>query len=90
MTREVTNWKEHKGLRPVPTSEVKDPADMIRCRWVLTRKADGTAKARLVLLGYQTKIIGKEPTASPTASRRARNILLTIAAANHWNLVKGD
>ncbi|CAK0814132.1 unnamed protein product [Prorocentrum cordatum] len=90
MTKEVTKWNQYKGLRPVPASEVKDPAGVIKCRWVLPRKADGAAKARLVLLGYQTKDIGKEPTASPTASRRARNILLTIAAANHWNVVEGD
>ncbi|CAK0880367.1 unnamed protein product, partial [Prorocentrum cordatum] len=90
MTKEVANWKQHTGLRRVPVSEVKDPADVIRCRWVLTRKSDGTAKARLVLLGYQTKDIGQEPTASPTASRRARNLLLTVAAANSWTIVKGD
>ncbi|CAK0877495.1 unnamed protein product, partial [Prorocentrum cordatum] len=90
MTKEVANWKQCKGLRRVPVSEVKDPADVIRCRWVLTRKSDGTAKARLVLLGYQTKDIGQEPTASPTASRRARNLLLTVAAANSWTIVKGD
>ncbi|CAK0906464.1 unnamed protein product [Prorocentrum cordatum] len=77
-------------FRKATTKEVKDPADVIRCRWVLTRKSDGTAKARLVLLGYQTEDIGQEPTASPTASRRARNILLTVAAASSWNIVKGD
>ncbi|CAK0846211.1 unnamed protein product [Prorocentrum cordatum] len=90
MTKEVANWKQYKGLRRAPASEVKDPADVIRCHWVLTRKSDGTAKARLVLLGYQTKDIGQEPTASPTASRRARNPLLTVAAANSWTIVKGD
>ena len=63
---------------------------MIRCRWVLARKADGTVKARLVLSGPQTKDSGEEPTSSPTASRRARNILLTVAAANSWSLIKGD
>ncbi|CAK0889471.1 unnamed protein product, partial [Prorocentrum cordatum] len=48
MTKEVIYWKQYKGLRPVPASEVKNPADAIR------------------------------------------NILLTIAAANHWNIVEGD
>eukprot|EP00959_Pyramimonas_sp_CCMP1952_P241742 5052421-Pyramimonas_sp.AAC.1 len=33
MTLEFNNWKKYQGLRPVPTSEVKDPADAIRCRW---------------------------------------------------------
>eukprot|EP00959_Pyramimonas_sp_CCMP1952_P096072 2008834-Pyramimonas_sp.AAC.1 len=90
MMKGVANWKQYKGLKPVPASEVKDPAGVIRCRWVLTRKADGTAQARLVLLGYQAKDIEKKPTASPTAPRRARNIPFAIAAANHWSIVKGD
>ncbi|CAK0827541.1 unnamed protein product, partial [Prorocentrum cordatum] len=88
--KETDNWLQHRGLRPVPASEVKDIADIIRARWLFTRKADGRAKARLVLLGYQTKDLGKEPTASPTASRRARNVMLTIAAAHNWKLIKGD
>eukprot|EP00959_Pyramimonas_sp_CCMP1952_P208863 4368677-Pyramimonas_sp.AAC.1 len=88
--KETNNWVQHQGLRPVPASRVRDTADIIRARWLFTRKADGRAKARLVFLGYQTKDLGKEPTASPTASRRARNVMLTIAAANHWKLIKGD
>ncbi|CAK0867259.1 unnamed protein product [Prorocentrum cordatum] len=87
--KEVRNWKRYEGLKPVPMSEVQDPADEIRCHWVL-QKADGTARARLVRLGHQTKDVGKEPTASPTACRRARNILLSVAATNDWSLAKGD
>ncbi|CAK0890400.1 unnamed protein product, partial [Prorocentrum cordatum] len=90
IAKETNNWVQHQGLRPVPASQVKDTADIIRARWLFTRKADGRAKARLVFLGYQTKDLGTEPTASPTASRRARNAMLTIAAANHWKLIKVD
>ncbi|CAK0840995.1 unnamed protein product, partial [Prorocentrum cordatum] len=90
ISKETDNWLQHRGLRPVPASEVKDSADIIRARWLFTRKADGRAKTRLALLGYQTKDLGKEPTASPTASRRARNVMLTIAAAHDWKLIKGD
>ncbi|CAK0904649.1 unnamed protein product, partial [Prorocentrum cordatum] len=90
ISKETDNWLQHRGLRPVPASEVRDSADIIRARWLFTRKADGRAKARLVLLGYQTKDLGKEPAASPTASRRARNVMLTIAAAHNWKLIKGD
>eukprot|EP00959_Pyramimonas_sp_CCMP1952_P091141 1907727-Pyramimonas_sp.AAC.1 len=56
----------------------------------MARKADGTAKARLALHGYQAKDIGQEPTASPAASRQARNIHLIAAAANHWSSIEGD
>ena len=90
IAKETQNWIKHEGLRAVPASRVKDAADVIRARWLFTRKADGRAKARLVLLGYQTKDLGREPTASPTASRRARNVMLTVAAAHNWKLIKGD
>ncbi|CAK0899034.1 unnamed protein product, partial [Prorocentrum cordatum] len=90
IAKETNNWVQHQGLRAVPTSRVKDAADVIRARWLFTRKSDGKAKARLVLLGYQTKDLGQEPTASPTASRRARHVMLTVAAANRWKLIKGD
>ncbi|CAK0911609.1 unnamed protein product [Prorocentrum cordatum] len=90
IAKEVDNWQQHQGLRPVPAERVQDAADVIRARWLFTRKSDGKAKARLVLLGYQTKALGKEPTASPTASRGARSVMLTVAAANHWKLIKGD
>ncbi|CAK0837902.1 unnamed protein product, partial [Prorocentrum cordatum] len=90
IAKETNNWIQHQGLRAVPISRVKDAADVIRARWLFTRKSDGKAKARLVLLGYQTKDLGQEPTASPTASRRARHVMLTVAAANRWKLIKGD
>ena len=56
----------------------------MRVRWILTRKTDGTAKARLVLLGYQDRDLDKLKSASPTASRRARNNFLQIAAHRRW------
>ncbi|CAK0818384.1 unnamed protein product, partial [Prorocentrum cordatum] len=90
IAKETNNWIQHQGLRAVPISRVKDAADVIRARWLFTRKSDGKAKARLVLLGYQTKDLGQEPTASPTASRRARHVMLTVAAANRWKIIKGD
>eukprot|EP00959_Pyramimonas_sp_CCMP1952_P372837 7807423-Pyramimonas_sp.AAC.1 len=88
--KETNNWVQHQGPRPVPASRARGTADIIRARWLFARKADGRAKARLVLLDYQAKDLGKEPTANPTASRRARTVMLTIAAANHWKLIEGD
>eukprot|EP00959_Pyramimonas_sp_CCMP1952_P221535 4631158-Pyramimonas_sp.AAC.1 len=90
ITNETNNWLQHRGLRLVPASQVKGAADIIRSRGLFTRKANGRAKVRFALLGYQSKDLGMEPTASPTASRRARNAMLTIAAANNWKLIEGD
>ena len=52
----------------------------MRMRWVLARKGDGTAKARLVVLA----------TASPTMSKVGRNIILTLAAALKMKVKAGD
>eukprot|EP00439_Symbiodinium_sp_Y106_P076952 s4036_g16.t1 len=59
-------------------------------RWVLTRKSDGRAKARLVVLGYQAHNVTDAETASPTLSRTSRNALLTTAANHKLELESGD
>ena len=43
-----------------------------------------TAKARLVLLGYQDPELSKIQTASPTLGRATRSVLLSMAAHNAW------
>ena len=48
--------------------------------WV-TFKDDGSLKARLVVQGFTDQRLGKIPTSSPTASRRSRQIFLTLAAS---------
>ena len=68
---------------------------MLKTRWVLTwKKEEATgssrAKARLVVLGYQDPRLGEEPVASPTMTRRARNMIFQLAAMKAWRLKKGD
>ncbi|CAK0882743.1 unnamed protein product, partial [Prorocentrum cordatum] len=57
---------QQQGLRPVPITRVKGAADVVR------------GKARLVLLGYQTKDLVQEPTASPTACRLTSWTVISI------------
>ena len=51
-------------------------------------KDDGPLKARLVVQGFTD--LGKIPTSSPTASRRSRQIFLTLAASFGFQTHKGD
>ena len=59
-------------------------------RWVLVIEPDGMAKASLVILGYTHHDLANLKTTSPTASRRARSLLLTLAAQHGWSFQKGD
>ena len=54
-------------------------------RWVVTKKADGAVKARLVALGYQERStdIRKD---SPTCNRDSIRMLITLAEKEGWKL----
>ena len=63
---------------------------LMKMRWVVTMKPDKTLKARLVVQGFTDTRLGKIPTASPTASRRARQLYLTTVASLGFQCHKGD
>ena len=63
----------------------------MRLRWVLSFKADGRAKARLVVVGYQDPRIGSEvKTAAPVISRRGRQLFFVASAHYGFRCCKGD
>ena len=62
----------------------------MRMRWVVTFKDDGSLKARLVVQGFTDQRHGKIPTSSPTASRRSRQVFLTLAAPFGFQTHEGD
>ena len=62
----------------------------MKMRWVLTVKSDGSAKARLVVLGLQDHRLGKMPTQAPTVSDRGRNLALQLMANKGLRMRKGD
>lgn len=90
--KELSQVATSQALRNLTKQELKefDPSTCMNMRWVLTQKADGTAKARLVVLGYQMPGIGTAETASPTMSKVGRNMLLTVAAALGLRVKVGD
>ena len=54
---------------------------LMKMRWVMTFKDDGSWRARLVVQGFTVKRLGKIPTSSPTAFRRSRQTFVTLAAS---------
>eukprot|EP00438_Fugacium_kawagutii_P009905 Skav216398 [mRNA] locus=scaffold457:290346:293534:+ [translate_table: standard] len=90
--KELTQVVQSRALRNLTKQEMKDfdPARCMNMRWVLTQKADGTAKARLVVLGYQMPGLGEAETASPTLSKVGRNVILAVAAALGLKVMAGD
>ena len=67
------------------------PSALMKMRWVVTFKDDdGSLRARLVVQGFTDQRLGKIPTSSPTASRRSRQIFLTLAASLGFQTYKGD
>ena len=67
MAKEISNVTISKALRDLKPEERGrlDPKRIMAMRWVLTRKSDGTARARLVVLGFQAHNITEVEAASP-------------------------
>ena len=66
------------------------PSALMKMRWVVMFKDDGSLKARLVVQGFTDQRLGKIPTSSPTASRRSRQIFLNLPHHLVSKLTKGD
>ena len=62
----------------------------MKMRWAETFKDDGSFQARLAVQGHTDQRLGKIPTSSSTASRRSRQIFLTLAASLGFQTHKGD
>eukprot|EP00435_Cladocopium_sp_Y103_P025486 s1363_g6.t1 len=92
MARELSNVIISKALRRLTKDELKslDPKRLMSMRWVLTRKSDGAAKARLVVLGFMAPNITEVETASPTMSKTSRNLIIAAAACLGFILKGGD
>ena len=92
MAKELSNVIISKALRRLSKEELKslDPKRLMSMRWVLTRKSDGSAKARLVVLGFMAPNITEVESASPTMSKTSRNLVLAVASCMGFILQGGD
>eukprot|EP00435_Cladocopium_sp_Y103_P023442 s1426_g5.t1 len=90
--RELSNVMSSKALRSLTMQEMDklDYKTVASMRWVLTTKSDGSAKARLVVLGFQMGNITEVQTSAPTMARVSRNLLLAICSNNSFRLKGGD
>ena len=65
--------------------EVKDQGQhAVSSRWVITSKAEGKYKARLVARGFQE--LCENQSDAPTASRISKRLLFSIAACQNWEV----
>ena len=86
--KELSNWISQKAVRLV---KEQVPANRVmRMRWIYTVKEDNSAKARIVIIGYQDPDLTSLTTTSPTMSRRSRGLFLTACACRKWQALKGD
>ena len=81
---EIDTWTKYGAYEEVPY----DGQTLISTRWVITEKAEGKIKARLVIRGYE------EPEGiqsdSPTASKSTLRIFLAMAQINNWDVISLD
>ena len=92
MAKELSQVATSRALRNITKDESLnlDKSRVMNMRWVLTWKGDGSAKARLVILGFQAHNLCEVETTSPTLSKVGRNLLLAVCAACGLKLGAGD
>ena len=76
---ELNTFAKYSAVEAASREGISPSAGM-NMRWVVTFKDDGSLKARLVVLSFTDQRLCKIPTSSPTASRRSRQIFLTLTA----------
>ena len=77
--KELNTFVKHSVVEAASRQRFSPSASM-KMRWVVTFKDDGSLQARLVQ-GFTDQRLGKIPASSPTASRRSRQIFLTLAVS---------
>ena len=86
--KEISNWVKEAAVKlaskDVPRSR------LLKMRWIYTIKQDNSAKARLVIIGYQDPDLGVLTKTSPVMTRRTRGLFLTKCALHGWSALKGD
>ena len=87
--KEISSFLKHAAVEAA-TRSGSQCNSLMRMRWVITRKPDNPLKARLVVQGFTDPQLGAKPTASPTVSRRGRQLFLTVAGSLRMRVFRGD
>ena len=88
--KEWQSYLSKEAVELVHTRTAIPRSQLMRVRWVLTWKADGTAKARLVVLCFQDPRLGTIATSSPTLSDDGEMVILQWLLNNQYLLQSGD
>jgi hypothetical protein len=86
---EIDQWMRYKIVHATSSSGLTK-RQLMHIRWIFTKKSKGVFKARLVLLEYRATNPSQVPMASPTCSRRARQIFSTMSSRLGYKVTKGD
>lgn len=86
--KELNSWLREKAVKLI--HHRVSAGRTMRMRWIYTLKHDDTAKARIVIIGFEDPDLEQLRTASPTMSRRTRGLYLTACCAKSWTILKGD
>jgi hypothetical protein len=88
--KENAGFTTHECFAAVP---LPPGARCLPTQWLFTRKRDGSAKARLVVCGHR-QVLGKDyfehKNYCSVLSSRDNRILLSLAAAQNWQLFQTD
>ena len=87
--KEISQWIKNSVVEAA-AREGHSTRALMRMRWVITRKASNDLKARLVVQGFTDPDLTSLKSASPTASRRARQCFFSIAASLGYHVWKAD
>ena len=87
--KEISSFFKHAAVEAATRSGLQRKS-LMRMRWVIKRKPYDSLKARLVIQGVTDPQLGAKPTASPTVSRRGRQLFLTEAGSLRMKVFKGD
>ena len=90
--KELANVLQSKALRSLTAQEWKTLPQKrpMQMRWVLTTKSDSSAKARLVVLGYQAHNLCEVQASAPTLGRSSKMMLLALCANFGLKVRAGD
>ena len=86
--KEISSWVKESAVRLASHDVPRER--LLKTRWIFTIKADNTAKARIVIVGFADPDLESLVRTSPVMSRRTRSLFLTKSALHQWCVLKGD
>lgn len=87
---EKSSWINNRAYTLVPKAEVPTAANIIGSHVIYKRKADGTAKARIVPWGHKDNEKELVRGDAPSLNLDIMRILISIAAQKGWGIHKMD